>query len=81
MGLAEPRVLHLDLKAAASGDFLPQAAGGDCLTLARLENIYDTSKPHLHSDAITPRRLYLLTVPLPMDQAYSNTHTHILFKK
>jgi hypothetical protein len=49
--LKEPRVLHLDLKAARRRVWI---------TLARLEHIYESSKSHLHSDMLSLTRLHLL---------------------
>ena len=57
MVLEELRVLHLDPKAARK------------LSLARLEHIYETSKP-------TPS----VTHPLHQGHTYSNNDTHHLIK-
>jgi len=50
--LEELRVLHLDLKAARRRRVW--------ITVARLEHIYETSKPCLHSDTFPLTRLHLL---------------------
>jgi hypothetical protein len=34
--------------------------GGACVTLARLEHTYETSKPHIHSDTLPLTRPHLL---------------------
>jgi hypothetical protein len=59
--LEEPRVLPLDVK-AARGRFV---CGGRSLSTR-------SSQAHLHSDTLPLTRGYLLIVPLPTDQSYSN---------
>ena len=64
--LEEPRVLHVDPKAARRRL---------CITVARCEHIYDISKPWFYSNTLPLTRPHLLIVPLPMGQTYSNHHT------
>jgi hypothetical protein len=60
MVLEEPIVLHLDLKAAVGNCFTQATRRRDQITLARLDHIYETSKPYLHSDILPLTRLHLL---------------------
>jgi hypothetical protein len=65
MAQEDLRVLHLDPKVARRKDYI---------TLDRLQHIYETSKPHLHSDTLSPIRPHLLIMTLPMGQAFFNHH-------
>jgi hypothetical protein len=64
MGLVELRVLYLVLKA--------NRRQLTFLHWAELQS--PLSPPHTHSDTLPPTRPHLLTVPLPMGQAYLNHH-------
>ena len=51
MELEEPKILHLD----------PKAARRLYIVLARLEHLYEISKPHLQSGKLTLTRLHLFS--------------------
>jgi hypothetical protein len=84
--LEEPRAVHLNLKAARRRLSLQAARKKVWITLAKLEcecvRACITLKPRLHNDTLTPEsipppppvRPYLLTVPLPIGQAYSDQY-------
>ena len=77
MVLEELRVLHLDPKAARRRLISTGSQEEGLIPLARLEHIYVTSKPHLHSDTLPLIGPHLLTVPRPMGKAYSNHQRYI----
>ena len=60
MILEELRVLHLDPKTARRGLSSEAARRRVCITLARFEHVYETSKTHLFNDTLPLTRLHLL---------------------
>jgi hypothetical protein len=56
MVLEELRSLHFDLKAARKRLSPAGSWRRLCIILARLEHVYETSKPPLHRDTLLPIR-------------------------
>ena len=82
----EPRVLHLDQKAASRRLSSKGSQAGALIPLARLERIYDLQAPppqpqtSSNKAASPPIKSHLLIVPLPIGQAYSNHYTFFKWK-
>jgi hypothetical protein len=81
MVLEEPKVLHLDPK-AAEGDSVSQEGA---LTSHWVESEHRSLKFHLHNDTLPPTRPHLLIVPFPEPSVfkppYIHTYITYLFKE
>ena len=74
MVLEEPRVLHLDPKAARKTVIWRQPGGGSLSTLGGAQALGDL-KAHLYKDTLPLASPHLLIVPLPMGPAYANDYS------